>query len=245
MIRSATLKQSQLYFLVSEIEKGIEIQKNAVLRGLHGIYCDSTETQTARVNSLALASSVGRAWPATGKAEILDQHSTFVAFGHDDKEKASNEFLSKLELLASLPEIQRHSLVTRACRLLVGAHEAFNNFYNEPPFAERLAELARQGAVPDSAREVYVRTVIYVGIGNRYGVSHAAQPHYLELVKRFTPLEVAEMLRLPSKDDQIKYKLSLPKPKQQYCIFLRSIEHTTVPASARSMFTEQLKGCRA
>jgi hypothetical protein len=38
-------------------------------------------------------------------------------------------------------------------------HNGFNNFYNEPPFADRLAGLAAQYRVPESAQYEFVEAV--------------------------------------------------------------------------------------
>jgi hypothetical protein len=39
-------------------------------------------------------------------------------------------------LLALLGSSERHAIITRACKSLRNVHDAWDNFYNEPPFAQ-------------------------------------------------------------------------------------------------------------
>ena len=70
-----------------------------------------------------------------------------------------------------------------------------NNFYNEPPFAERLLEVTQQGAVPETIQDHFVQTVACCRVGNGYGVSNAAVPYYEEMIQSFSPREVAILIR--------------------------------------------------
>lgn len=88
-------------------------------------------------------------------------------------------------------------MITSATRHLLRVHNDWNNFYNEPPFADRLEEITRDMAVPETARTAFVEAVVTCGVGNTYGVYNAAMPSYRAMVRSFSPREIGIMLRLP------------------------------------------------
>ena len=130
-------------------------------------------------------------------SELIDQHQNYIAKSDGKRHTASQLFFEKLKLLALLSESERHSLISNACKKLLSVHQAFDNFYNEPPFADRLAKVVRQGAVPNTIKAELVKTVLTCVVGNPYGVSNAAYPHYAKIIESFTPAEIDIMLSLP------------------------------------------------
>jgi hypothetical protein len=75
-------------------------------------------------------------------------------------------------------------------------HQAMNNFYNEPPFADRLLELSRQVPIPETAREHFVTTVSCCYVGNGYRVCNAAVPRYEEMIRSFSPSAIQQTILL-------------------------------------------------
>ena len=94
----------------------------------------------------------------------------------------SQDFFEKLGLLKLLNESERHSVISAAVRHLWDVHLAMNNFYNEPPFAERLMNLSEVEPIPETIQEHFVYTVVGCYIGNGYGVSRAAAPYYEAMI---------------------------------------------------------------
>lgn len=86
-------------------------------------------------------------------------------------------------------------MFSRAIDRLWNVHNGMNNFYNEPPFAERLLEVSQQGAVPETIQDSFVQTVVCCRIGNGYGVSNAAIHYYDEIIQGLSPREVATLIR--------------------------------------------------
>lgn len=85
----------------------------------------------------------------------------------------------------------------------MGVHQAFNNLYNEPPFAARVAELTPDVAVPAITHEDYVSTVVACAIGNPYGTCNAAEPDYNKMIEGFTPAEIDVLFSLLHKQTLI------------------------------------------
>ena len=113
-----------------------------------------------------------------------------------------------------------------------------NNFYNEPPFAQRLAEIVKGSAVPLSAQYTVVEAVVTCAIGNPYGVSHAAVPYYERMIKSFSPNEVAFMLNfgsLPKTNIGQRIK-AYPNCRKRYADSVTLISPSSVPTQARSQY---------
>jgi hypothetical protein len=174
-----------------------EAQRDIVVSMLHGIFCDPASSQEARLNALGLCEVLAEQFSPRAKSELLNRHQDYLAEGKADRQKASQVFFSRLKLLGLLGDVERHAVVSGACKRLMSAHQGWDNFHNEPPFAERLENFVEQIIVPGSAKTEFVLTVVTCAAGNPYGVSHAAYPHYERMVRRFSTQEVGIMLELP------------------------------------------------
>lgn len=113
-----------------------------------------------------------------------------------------------------------------------------NNFYNEPPFARRLAEIVNGSAVPVSAQFAVVEAVTTCAVGNPYGVSHAAMPQYEQMIKSFSPNEVAILLNFGSSPkttvgQRIK---TYPACNKRFAYLIRLISLSSVPTRSRAQY---------
>ena len=161
---------------------------------LHGIYCDSASAEPARLNALDLCIAYQQKFSAALKSDLIDRHSDYLAKGQDKRHLASLDFFEKLGLLALLSESERHSVISAAVRGLWHVHLGMDNFYNEPPFAERLMKLSELEPIPETTQEQFVHTVVGCYIGNGYGVSRAAVPCYEGMIQSFSPKEIARLI---------------------------------------------------
>lgn len=214
-----------------------EAQRELLLTTLHGIYCDPTASEESRVNSLTLCQEFVDDFTPKYKSALVDQHSEYLALGDSKRHKASAQFFERLGLLSLLSEPERHSMVTNACKLLMSAHQAYDNFYNEPPFAERLASLLSQGAVPDTAKQAMVEAVVTCGVGNQYGVSNAAWLYYRNMVKAFSPAEISLMLTLPGSSSIVGNRISAyQKCKSRFSQLVGLLDPSSIPAKNKSAY---------
>ncbi len=83
-----------------------------------------------------------------------------------------------------VPEILRSQAFLEAAAKLQTAHFEWDNFHNEPGPMQALAKLG--SSIPRPAFHKCMTAVILVRIGNRYGVSHAAQPDAMKMLKDVT-----------------------------------------------------------
>ncbi|CAN5667564.1 hypothetical protein BH09ACT8_BH09ACT8_15560 [soil metagenome] len=83
-----------------------------------------------------------------------------------------------------VPESLRSQAFLEAAARLQAAHFEWHNFYNEPGPMQALAKLG--SSIPRPAFHKCMTAVILVRIGNRYGISAAAQPDALKMLKDVT-----------------------------------------------------------
>ena len=168
---------------------------------------------------------------------MVDRHQEYTTKGDDARKKASLQFFEQLGQLSLLNDAEVHSLVTSAGRNLLDVHNGWDNFYNEPPFADRLARLARRNRIPESARAVFVEAVVTCAMGNHHGVSRAAMRHYFEMVKSFSPSELKLMLGLPAGTTVVAGRIKTsPDCEKRYRDLVGLIDPKSVPTSLDALY---------
>jgi hypothetical protein len=83
-----------------------------------------------------------------------------------------------------VPESLRSQTFAAAASNVISTHTAMDNFYNEPAAISALAKLGT--TIPWPAFPISMSAVLAVRLGNRYGVSNAAQSDALALLERLT-----------------------------------------------------------
>ncbi len=194
-IRAGDFSADQTSYWSQSIRGTHSAQRELIATALHGMYCDDTLGQTGRNNCALLFSAAIEVDGVPSK--IIDHHQEYVGKGDAPKAAASRDFFTRFGLLDFLSEPERHAIISTACDRLMAAHQGMNNFYNEPPFAERLQEIVAAASIPESVRPKYVHTIIACAMGNQYGVSWAAVGSYQPMIRNFTPKAMEVMLELP------------------------------------------------
>lgn len=172
------------------------------------------------------------------QSDLINRHNEYIAQGKRDRKKASQSFFSKLGILFLLSQAERHTIISRACKRLISVHGDFNNFYNEPPFAERLLEISEQGAIPESAQPEFVIVVVLCATGNQYGYSWAAEDYYLKMIRNFSPREVSLMLDAATKNAPLAQRIKhYSKCKNRFKELVQLIDEKTVPDSHKAAYS--------
>lgn len=241
-IKGAKFSSEQKSQWVHRIEKTHEAQQYLIFGSLHGIYSDPASNEEARVNSLSVAADFAPHFTPKARSDLINRHHDYIAKGDEKRYKASQQFFEKLGMLALLGEHEVHSLLSNACKRLMTVHQSYENFYNEPPFAERLMQLSEQVAIPDTVKEELVETVVTCASGNSYGVSNAALPYLHKMVKSFSPSEVEIMLSLPSKKCVFGERLKAHSScRAKYKALVQLIDASSVPAKAGAAYAHWIK----
>ena len=170
-IKGLRFTEGQCEAWVARLDATHEPQRQLLFGTLHGIYCDPASPEPSRLNSLDLCAEYQPKFTTATKSDLIDRHSDYLAKGDTQRHSASQQFFENLGLLASLNEAERHSVISAAVRQLWNIHLGMINFYNEPPFAERLMRLSELEAIPETIQEQFVHNVVGCYIGNTYGDS--------------------------------------------------------------------------
>ena len=194
-VKGPRFNDHQCQIWIQRLTETHDAQRQMLVNMVHGIYCDPATAEPARLNAIDICNGLMGALTSSIKSDLINSHSDYIAKGLEEKHTASLQFFEKLGLLGLLNESEQHVVFSRAIERLWNVHNGMNNFYNEPPFAERLLEVSQQGAVPETIQDSFVQTVACCRIGNGYGVSNAAIQYYDEIIRSFSPREVATVVR--------------------------------------------------
>ena len=242
-VKNSRFNSNQADVWIQRLRETHDAQRQMLVEMVHGIYCDPNASEPSRLNGLDICSSLKNEFTSSLRSSLVNKHSEYAAKGDESRHTASIQFFEKLGLLTLLNESEQHAVFYRAIERLWNAHNGSNNFYNEPPFAERLLELSRQGAVPETVQEQFVGTVVACNIGNGYGVSWAARDSYEEIIKSFSPWEIAVMIRLAITPETTLGRriASVPACRMQFKVALKLIDPASIPSGVKADYDAFLK----
>lgn len=239
VIKQGRFGEEQLSIWIKNIKETHDAQRELIFSMLHGIYCDASSSEQTRLNALDICDKFKENFTYNVISEFLDKHYKYQAKGNKNAYLASQQFFEKLGLIKHLGDEERYNIISLACKRLMGVHLEINNFYNEPPFAERLEELVKNNEVPASAKYNFVLTVVTCYVGNRYGQCHAALYNYSNMIKNFTSKEIEIMLALydgkqkTTLFDRIK---SWPNCKDNYKKAIELLNEESIPTSLKARY---------
>lgn len=105
--------------------------------------------------------------------QIGQAYSVEFNEGRKDIVKALHQALVTVNGFDYVPENLRSNTFIRIAASVIAAHQAANNFYNEPAPMKELASLGT--SIPGPALAICMTAALCVRLGNSYGVSWAAQ----------------------------------------------------------------------
>ncbi|MHA1408392.1 MAG: hypothetical protein ACTSSG_13560 [Candidatus Heimdallarchaeaceae archaeon] len=243
-IKGERFTQEQLDVWIGRINATHDAQRELLFDMLHGIYCDPSSSEPTRLNALDICLKYKSKFTSSMKSILINRHQDYIAKGDKTRHKESQQFFEKLGLISLLTESERHSIISKALNILWQIHRGLNNFYNEPPFAERLHKLSKQTGIPNTIKENYVNVVVSCYLGNGYGFSWAAEPYYNKMIHDFSPKEIEIMIDSASKNDTyIGMKLrAYLSCRKRFSRALRSlIDITSVPESVKGKYKKYTK----
>ena len=222
---------------VDRIDATHEAQQELIINMLHGIYCDPSSSQDTRSNVLAICQTFKPKLSPSTKSTLISRHSDYVADGKTDRRELSQNFFENMGLLLLLSDQERHVLVSKGCKRLLAVHQEWFNFYNEPPFAERLLEISNQAPIPGTAQAEFVTTIVTCAVGNRYGVSNMANVSYQKIIKNFSSREIMIMLDLPTSNTIVGDRFrSFAACQNRYKNLVKLLDPKQVPTSYASKY---------
>lgn len=190
-LREQALSKKDVPGVVANIRKLPTDLTAALLRALAGHFCDPRIDVKVRDNVRLIAADAWQHAPEPVKGEIGLRYSSYSANADVERKNLAHEFLEMVGGLTSLPDSDRALEIALAAQQLDQAHDAMNNFYNEPPAARQLRRyIGADGSIPQQVNSDYVRVVVRCRIGRRSGIAHGAVPTYDELIDLFQEPQV-------------------------------------------------------
>ena len=241
-IKGGRFTEGQCDEWVKRLDATHDPQRQLLFGTLHGIYCDPASAEPARLSALALCTAYQPKLSAAIKSDLIDRHSDYLAKGQEERHLASQDFFEKLGLLTLLNDSERHSVISAAVRRLWDVHLAIDNFYNEPPFAERLMSLSELEPIPSTVQENFVHTVVGCYIGNGYGVSRAAVPYYEAMIQSFSPKEIASLISALQRNSTVAERVrSQPPCRRRFLTALQLIDVGSISRSLKSDYKRLIR----
>lgn len=243
-ITSSRFSESQTSEWVQRMRQTHEAQRALLFGTIHGIYCDPGSSQDSRLNAMNIAMALSAELTPSIISLVVNRHSDYAAHGDEQRQAASRMFFEGLGILSQvLTDAEKHASFSVAAKKLVSVHQAFDNFYNEPPFAERILALTKQMPIPQTAQDEVVDAVLTCAAGNPYGVSHAAKTTYHEIIQNFTPREVRLMLQAHARQTTLTSRLrAYPAVKSRFIELVALLDPQSVSEADRPLYDEWMSG---
>lgn len=157
-------------------------------------------------------------WPSIRDAEKFMVGNAYSVAYSDGAQMASaglKSALLKVKGFDYVPENVRSHTFIKVAEKIIEAHEALNNYYNEPAPVRELRALG--STIPIPAFPACAAAILCVRLGNSYGFSAAAQTEAELIFKTFTNERWTYYLNecLPT-DSRIINKLFYEKPRSRF-----------------------------
>lgn len=145
------------------------------------------------------------------KWQIGRTYSELFTDGQTKAASGLKRVLLKVKGFDFVPEDLRSSSFIKAANEILRAHEEMNNFYNEPAPVNTLYNMG--SSIPIPAFSICMTAILSVLLGNRYGVSRAAQGAASEVFKNTTEDRWIYFFKeCLQNNDRLLYKLSFIGP---------------------------------
>lgn len=245
-IKNGRFSEEQIRHWQDRIEGTHAAQRASIFGMLHGIHCDPSLQEHARVNALEICKTAVETHFSQGvRSALINQHSEYAAKGDTERQTKSRLFFEQLGLLELLDQSERHVIVSNACRNLMRVHQSWNNFHNEPPFAGRLYEVVSQQQVPDTAKPEFIETVVTCSVGNEFGTSYDADVQYVKMVKGFSAKEIELMLKLPLRRNMLSERMQqYIRCKNKYRKLVSILDVASIPTSLQASYDRWISPCQ-
>jgi hypothetical protein len=185
-LREQTIGPTDVPAIAASVRRLPAALSAALLRSTVGLYCDPRQDVRVRDNVKLVAPAVWSAATEASRGEVGLKYANYAANGEVDRKKFVRDFLSLADGLSYLPESDLALELQDRITQLERAHDAMNNFHNEPSIARHLRKyVPMTGVIPSQVNEEYVRVLVRCRVGRTSGVSINAVPLYDQMIDLF------------------------------------------------------------
>ena len=236
-IREDIIDEEQIEVIKENIRRMEINHVTSLTYDLFGHYSDPRSQVLVKNNIKKIAKVAWDKCNEQTKYEFGIKSGQYAVSGDSDRAKLSKGFLELVDGLSYLSEEQRIIDMRTILDDLNRVHNAFNNFYNEPPFAKQLIKyISGSGEIPNRIRKIYVDILLRCSIGNYYGVSREANTYYHIMIKLFQENEISAFLDFLIDEDC--YLNTGYSPKQ--IAYLQNIANLILPNVINQIFKRAL-----
>lgn len=199
-IRKSELSKEDLEYISDKVKNLPIIMIDDLLSSIFGMYTDIKVPANVISNIDGIAKAVWDVSSEEKKHSIGERFGFFRKNGEVSRKERTDIFLTKVDGISYKDEDSLSMEIRIELANLRDAHNSYNNFYNEYPFASRLKELIPiSGEIPESVIPDWVKTIVvcYCGNGRGYrdGVDERAVVYYTEFIKNFKTKEIISLLK--------------------------------------------------
>ena len=130
-----------------------------------------------------------------------------------------------------IPDEVRNEEVKNALNELLVAHGGYNNFYTEVTLTKQLRRVIGENPkIPKGLEKKYIFGLVNVFLTNGHGVTSGAEPIYLELLEKLSPLQSAfAIISFTESDVSSKLQFTLCEKKYKQLLTLLQPKIISVP----------------
>ena len=209
-------------------------QANSLGQALFGIYTKDDTEEFIRQNCKNLLPFLWGYIDDDTRQGFGIKYGYFTANGDKDSKRLARQFLEIVDGLSYIPEDLRIIDIQSVLTNLLNAHQGYNNFYTEVPWAKQLRTIVGSPIrIPKSMTKRYVLALVECFITNGNGVSWDAQPYYIDLINSFDNIQsIMAMLSVSELQirSNLRYKLCASKYKELLTMVRPKITNQTVLA---------------
>lgn len=185
--------------------------------GLFGIYTNSISDITTKQNVAYLLPLIWDRVAEETRQGFGVKYAQFTANNYSNEKKAAKEFLQIISAESYIPDELRIVEVENAINDLLIAHHGMNNFYSEVTFAKQLRRvIGEHSKVPRGLDKKYIYGLVNVFLTNANGVATGAEPVYLELLGKLSPIQASFAVISFLEDDEVSSKLQFKLCEKKY-----------------------------
>ncbi|MER0465628.1 hypothetical protein ABR330_02795 [Bacillus cabrialesii subsp. cabrialesii] len=241
ILKQNTMTEQAIEYYVDKISKANDLQKSAILKLLFVNYVDEDSDEFVRSNCLAIAELTWEEYDNSAIVELLELYSDYMLKDKIIQRLYAERFFEKVGALDELPKDKLVSIVMRALKDLEDAHHGMNNFYNEKPFAQRLAE-SFDKKIPKSVLKRYVYVVSLCYVGNAYGTADSAKPYYEKMIRNFSLKEVELLFELIKENNYLADMVNHhQRCKKQFANLIKLLEPGAIPLKNKPAYDKLVK----
>lgn len=240
-IKKEDISDESLQALAEKIKSSFELQQEFFVKILYKKYVDPSLNSFEHRNVMSLTKKLQTIITPSLESDMLTMHKEIIVKGDDKNhsKKMSQNFFEELKMINLLDDYEKISIYNLAINNLSRVHYEYNNFYNEPPFAERIYNISTEiNPIPESVIYKYVSTVLECFLGNAYGVSGGAEYYYEQMLKNLSPKGIEALL---SCCDGIENVKGVRRQQLESIVNYYNMNKDSLPASQKLKINQLIK----